>query len=160
DWWVTHNIMEYSVREWRDVRHMSYAAISLFQLNTLRSTQAGQDYIAQLQHVKDFVSPPRYGEPIIVYALHKMDEPTHIQFGDRILLSGYDYSAKSAAPGGRITLRFYWQAITRPTANYSVYVHLAPENARQPVAQADGSPAHVDRPSLTWDDPDETLLSE
>lgn len=99
------------------------------------------------------------GDPFYIYRLERMQRPVDRRFGDRIRLTGYDLSAVSAAPGDDVSLRFYWQADTRPPADYQVYAHLSPLDERVVLAQADGSPALPTRPTHTWDDPYETLVS-
>jgi hypothetical protein len=65
-----------------------------------------------------------------------------------------------AAPGETITLRFYWQARNTPATNYSLFMHLTHADSAEPLAQADGAPAAPERPTLTWDDPGETIIGQ
>jgi hypothetical protein len=62
-------------------------------------------------------------------------------------------------PGGKMQFRFYWKAQTTPHDNYSLSIHLTPDDSLQQVAQYDGSPAVLERLTLTWADPSETLIS-
>jgi hypothetical protein len=89
-----------------------------------------------------------------------MDVETKVRFGEHILLTGYDRSAEQANPGDTLNLRFYWKALAVPETNYSLYIHLAPLTEHSILAQADGSPASVNHPTTSWDDPDETLIGE
>jgi hypothetical protein len=83
-----------------------------------------------------------------------------VQFGDRIKLVGYDGDAGRAERGKPLTLRFYWQELATPEDNYSLFIHLLPLDGDVPLAQADGAPGSDVRPTLTWNDPSETLISQ
>ncbi len=62
-------------------------------------------------------------------------------------------------PGSVLHFRPYWQADATPEAAYSVSVRLTPvDDPDTVIAQQDGPPVDADRPTLTWDDPDEVLI--
>lgn len=160
DWWITDKIMEHPVAEWRDQRGMSYAAIDLPEWERMQATTEGQAYLDQMLHLRDFTAPPqRTGPQIIFYRLWKPQTALDVRFGNHIRLVGYDQSTTEAHPGDEITFRFYWNAPTTPDDNYSLFLHLTSLDSLEPQAQADGAPAVVERPTLTWNEPSETLIS-
>jgi hypothetical protein len=74
DWWMSDNIMEYSVEEWRDERQMTYAAIPLLEWQEMQASQAGRDYLAQMLHLRDFTDPPdQRGPEVILYRFWRME---------------------------------------------------------------------------------------
>ncbi|HEX2908099.1 MAG TPA: hypothetical protein VHO69_14610, partial [Phototrophicaceae bacterium] len=159
DWWITGNITEHSVEEWRD-RGMTYAVVPLWLQQDIAKTDAGRNYLAALLHLRDFVPPPQQrGPDVVVYRLWRPDVETEIYFGDAIRLLGYDRSAEVLKPGETLTLRCYWNATQTPPDNYSLFIHLVPQLGAAPLAQTDGSPAVPERPTLFWNDPSETLMS-
>jgi 4-amino-4-deoxy-L-arabinose transferase-like glycosyltransferase len=159
DWWMMDYIMEHSPQEWREETGISYAVIPLSHWQQMQAMEAGRDYLAQMLHLRDFTTPGQRGPEMIVYRLWRMDVETQVQFGDDILLIGYDQSAGDVQAGEGVTFRFYWQATAQPDDNYSLFIHLTPLDAYTVLAQADGSPAAPERPTLTWNDPGETLIS-
>lgn len=159
DWWMMDSIMERSPEEWREDTGISYAVIPSDQWQEMGESDAGRDYLAQMLHLRDFFAAEGRGPKMAVYRLWRMAVETHIQFGERIVLVGYDQSTTRAAPGENATFRFYWQVTARPDDNYSLFIHLTPLDESRVLAQADGSPAVPERPTLTWDDPAETLIS-
>ena len=94
-----------------------------------------------------------------MYRLRRMQTETQFMFGDSIRLVGYDYSGETVQAGDILSLRFYWQAMTAPADNYSLFIHIVPGDEYDVEAQGDGAPASPDRPTLSWDDPGETLIS-
>ncbi len=159
DWWITDRLTDYSIEEWRQ-RGMTYAVIPTWQRDDLQRTPDGADYLAQLLHLRDFVPPPRQrGPDVVVYRLWRMAVETDVRFGDAVRLTGYDRSAERVKPGDTLALRFYWNAAQTPADNYSLFVHLVPADTSTVLAQADGAPAVPERPTLTWNEPSETLIS-
>jgi hypothetical protein len=160
DWWLTDNMMEYPVAEWREDRGMSYAVIPIDQWQVMQATKAGQNYLAEMLRLRDFTSPsPVRGPEMVVYRLWPMTHETSIQFGDHITLVGYDLSADSLRPGHQVDIRLYWNALATPDNNYSLFMHLVPADEYTVLAQFDGPPAVGERLTLTWNVPDETLIS-
>ena len=74
--------------------------------------------------------------------------PVNAQFGDSILLDSYAISAPPAA-GKTMGVTLYWQALSSPTADYTVFVHLLDEQG-QIVAAHDGMPAGNSFPTSAW----------
>jgi 4-amino-4-deoxy-L-arabinose transferase-like glycosyltransferase len=159
DWWMMDYFMQHSPEEWREAHGISYAVIPLSQWTQMQYDVEGRGYLARMLHLRDFVTPDERGPEMVVYRLWRMDVATQIGFGEDIVLVGYDQSAEDVKPGESVTLRFYWQAAALPDDNYSLFVHLTPLDEDTVLSQADGSPAVPERPTLTWDDPGETLIS-
>lgn len=159
DWWPTTDIMERSLEAWRD-QGMAYALIPVPQQRLLEQSEAGRAYLDGMLRLRDFVHPPTRREAeAIFYRLWRMDVETDFRFGDAIRLTGYDRSAEAVQPGDSLTLRFYWNAPQTPADNYSLFIHLIPADEYTVLAQADGAPAVPERPTLTWNEPSETLIS-
>jgi len=97
-----------------------------------------------------------------VYRLGDFDETIEQTWGGQLRLLGLDWSAADGAAqrGDSLALRLFWAREAAPTANYSVFVHLYPLEREEVLAQVDGPPAQLQRPTLTWDDPDELYISE
>ncbi len=66
-------------------------------------------------------------------------------FGEQIALRGFE----ADLAGNRLTLRFYWQAIRAPAADYTVFVHLL-DGGGKIAAQYDGQPASGRFPTRAW----------
>ena len=151
--------MEYPLDEWRNQRGMSYAVIPREQIAQMNASSEGQNYLAGMLHLRDFYTRRMRGPEMAIYRLTRMQIETQFTFGDTIQLVGYDYIGETVKPGDVLTLRFYWQALTMPVDNYSLFIHIVPEDEYDVLAQGDGAPASPDRPTLSWDDPGETLIS-
>jgi hypothetical protein len=160
DWWVTDNIMEHSVAEWRDERGMSYSVIPRYEWEQMTATEDGRAYLGEMLLLRDFFAPPdARGPEMIVYRLWRPEHETQVAFGDAIQLVGYDLSASDLQPEDTLTTRLYWQTTATPSDNYSLFIHLVPTDEYTVMAQADGAPTVPERPTLTWTDPGETLIS-
>jgi hypothetical protein len=144
---------------WRNEQGISYAILNASETEVLRTAAEGQADAASMLHLRDFDAPSR-GSTFSVYRLWRMQHETQYRFGDNILLLGFDQSAERAAAGETVTFRFYWQAAATPDDNYSLFIHLLTQGDAAPLAQADGAPARPERPTLSWNDPSETLISQ
>jgi hypothetical protein len=91
-----------------------------------------------------------------VCRLRRMERETDVSFDQGIRLVGYDQAESEAA----LSLRLYWRADVPPDAEYSLFVHLAPQDSRDAVAQWDGPPVMSSRPTYTWTEPGETIIGE
>ncbi len=159
DWWLSDNIMEHPLAEWRDTRKMTYAVLPYGELESMEQTADGQAYLKQMLHLRDFLGTAVHGPQMAFYRLWRMQHETDVQFGDAIHLLGYDQDTTSVKTGENVTFRFYWKADQTPTDNYSLFIHLTPESDDSVLAQVDGAPAVPERPTLSWDEADETLIS-
>jgi hypothetical protein len=159
DWWVGDSFPENTVDGWRAAYGITYAVISSDEQHRLETTDSGQSMLAQMLHLRDFTAPSR-GPSFSVYRLWRMQHETQARFGDSILLLGYDQEGDQGMPGAAVNFRFYWRAAATPADNYSLFVHLLGPESDVPVAQVDGAPAHQERPTLSWNEPSETLISQ
>ncbi len=140
-----------------------YAELLLDQVNGLTDTAQGSAYLNQMLELRRFPAPESneqwYGAAYVVYQLTKPQTSADVLFGSMFHLIGYDGMQTTAKPGDSLNLTFYWQAAHTPDNNYSLFVHLQPQNSDQLLAQADGAPGPTERPTLTWAVPSETLVS-
>jgi hypothetical protein len=51
------------------------------------------------------------------------DQPVQAQFGSLARLVGYTLDMQSARPGARLPLVLYWESLTAPDADYTIFVH-------------------------------------
>jgi dolichyl-phosphate-mannose-protein mannosyltransferase len=160
DWQASGDYMQHSVDDWQNHRGISYVVFPQWTLQEYQRSDAGRAFLAPMLHLRDFYEPDSRGPKLSVYRIYQMEHETGFTFGSTILMSGYDQSAEQAAPGDTVTLRFYWQATQVPDSNYSLFVHLTPPDTETVISQVDNSPAVPDRPTLTWDDPNETLIGQ
>ena len=86
---------------------------------------------------------------------YRISRPIRFDLSDQASLLGYDLGvagADSMEPGQTITMTLYWQAQTRMTEDYQVFVHLAgPKPEEGMVAQGDKSPLDGDWPTSAWE---------
>ncbi|GAB4447281.1 MAG: hypothetical protein Kow00120_17420 [Anaerolineae bacterium] len=76
--------------------------------------------------------------------------PTHINFGDKAALIGYELDARHVQPGETVTLTLYWRALDKMDANYTVFAHvLGADN--HIWANGDAWPAGGAAPTSTWE---------
>jgi hypothetical protein len=160
DWWLTSNLLEHSLQEWRDARGMTYAVLSLTDIQKFQQIPEGQAYLNQMLRLRDFSGVESRGPEMALFRLWRMQHEIDVQFGDAIHLIGYDQIPESPKAGDPLTFRFYWKASQTPLDNYSLFIHLTPLAEYRILAQTDGAPAVPDRPTLTWNDPGETLISQ
>ena len=160
------------INEWLE-RDVYYAQLTQDEVDALQATDEGQNYLAQMTLLKRF--PPAGEEAqwrtwrrgfetdISIFRLWSVDPQvrTETVFGDMIRLLGYDINQTTFSAGGMIELLAYWQPVHQPDADYSVFIHLTPQDAAAPVlAQGDGVPSRSNfRSTVTWGDMDETFIS-
>ncbi|GIW08610.1 MAG: hypothetical protein KatS3mg060_3415 [Dehalococcoidia bacterium] len=78
-------------------------------------------------------------------------QPLDVRFGDGITLAGYDFTDPRCHDGTcQRTLRLVWHAAGRPSAAYTVFVHVL-DDAGRLLAQADSPPANYRQPTDLWD---------
>jgi hypothetical protein len=159
DWWQGNTLLDYSLEEWRTQRGMSYAVLSVDAIQKLDQSPEGQAYLEQMLRLRDFGGAAMRGPQMAVFRLWRMQHETAVPFGEAIHLIGYDLNTDRAKAGDVLNFRFYWNASQSPDDNYSLFIHLTPETDDQVLTQADGAPVAPERPTLTWDDPAETLIS-
>lgn len=160
DWQTTSEFDAKPPDTWVREDQVYYAAIPQETVTALTNTADGQQYLNQLLPLRTFDHDGRLrGPQMTFYRLWGIDEAVSVRFGDAIQLVGHDAIPDEASPGDVLSLRFYWQAETPPTANYSMFVHLVAAGTTTPTAQIDGNPAAPGRLTQQWTDPTETLIS-
>jgi len=78
--------------------------------------------------------------------------PVGALFGGDIELLAWklDGDALQLQPGQTLALALYWRAETRPSLDYTIFVHLGPASA-PPLAQNDHQPIGGQYPTSLWD---------
>ncbi len=83
-----------------------------------------------------------------LFTLPKTTVPQAANFGDEILLAGYDFAPSE--DGGSFELTLVWQAITDPADNYTVFVHVLDQDGSCCVWQQDINPLQGNYPTNQW----------
>lgn len=162
DWWQTDDFTQYPLAEWRDERGMSYMAIPANHWEQLQGSSQGQELLDELLFLRAFNVPPTMrGPSVYFFRTWGIASPLMVDFGGQVRLLGYDAPPLDAPlrAGDVLPLRLYWRALSTPTTNYSLFLHLTPLNTRDVFAQWDGAPTVAERLTVTWTDPQETLIS-
>jgi hypothetical protein len=69
-----------------------------------------------------------------------VDNRLRAQFGDEIVLIGYELESSEVEPGEEVRLTLYWQALEQPELPYTVFTHLVDqEGATGPAGQYAGT---------------------
>jgi hypothetical protein len=76
-----------------------------------------------------------------------LDPPA--RFGGEIALQGFRVDGAPSTPGGSLRLVLYWEALARPSRDYTVFNHLLDGGATI-WGQHDGQPANGRRPTSRW----------
>lgn len=144
--------------EWQDAGFAYFAMTDSDRSNYFTAPNF-DDWLSTLYPLKTIAPAGGSTDASTFYAFRAPDvQLNHVIFGETVALRGYDLNADSVQTGDTLTLRPYWQATQTPSANLSLFVHLLPLEGNIPAAQFDGAPTRLTRPSLTWDDPTETLI--
>ena len=147
-------------------QHDGYEYVEMLQdqEQTLLQTDAGRAYLEQLQELRRFPPPESteewYGPSFVVYQFSRPTMELDAVFGDTFHLVGCECDFATVQPGDAIRLRFYWHALRTPARDYSVFVHFSTADSDTLLAQADGAPGPVHRPTQTWVLPSELLVSD
>lgn len=161
DWLVVDNVAAHPADYWRKERGMRYVLLTEGDRASLQEAETGRAFLDDLLLLREFPErPDRRGPGLIIYRLWPMQTPLNVRFGPAIRLVGYDVEDADLTPGGVLTLHLYWQAENTPPGDYSLFVHLTPLDSRSPLAQVDGPPARLERPTPSWNAPSETLVSQ
>ncbi len=96
------------------------------------TTDMGPLAVEQTEHL--FNTPP-------------VAEPLGATFGNEIALLGYDLSMDEDDSGG---LSFVWQALEKPAADYTIFVHLLNQDGSCCIWQQDGMPRQNQYPTSRW----------
>jgi hypothetical protein len=157
------DLLSKTPQEWQREGY-EYIELTQDQETQLMQTEEGRTYLAQLQELRRFPPPETsttWGG--LRYVVYQFSRPSHAMdhvFGDTIHLVGCECNLNGFAPGSQVRLRFYWRAIQTPNHNYSVFVHLRLLDSDTVIAQTDGTPGAIRRPTRTWALPSETLVSK
>ena len=73
-----------------------------------------------------------------------------VSFGDAITLRSYNIASGPLHGGSKLGITLYWQALTRPTHDYTVFLHLIDPQGHI-VAQVDTQPWRGRYPTSIWD---------
>ncbi len=160
EWWfeLEHEIAA-STPERYVSRGISYFVMNEIDRRQIFSTPELEAFVGQLTPIKTLLAESEIrGQTVYIYRMLPPEVTTRVNFEDQITLAGYDISADEFAPGDTLRFRPYWHAQRRPDSNYSMFIHLYPANADEIIAQFDGSPANLQRPTLTWDDTEELYI--
>jgi 4-amino-4-deoxy-L-arabinose transferase-like glycosyltransferase len=76
--------------------------------------------------------------------------PIRFDLGGQVVLLGYDLTPTVVRPADELVLTLYWQALTRLSEDYKVFVHLVSPAGRT-VAQGDKEPLDGDWPTWAWE---------
>ncbi len=82
--------------------------------------------------------------------VYPITHPTRFDLGGQATLLGYDLASEAVRPGQTLTLTLYWQAQTRMTEDYHVFVHLVGPDGKK-AAQGDKAPLDGDWPTWAWE---------
>ncbi|VAW31393.1 hypothetical protein MNBD_CHLOROFLEXI01-3449 [hydrothermal vent metagenome] len=73
--------------------------------------------------------------------------PTQYNFDQQIMLNGYDITPAANGSGLEVTL--FWEALTTPTVDWTVFVHLLDKNGEL-ISQGDSIPRQGNFPTTWW----------
>jgi len=77
--------------------------------------------------------------------------PIQANVGQDFRLLGYDLRPTQAQPGDTIHLTLYWEAVHKPTGDYTVFTHLL-DPMGQIHSQKDNQPQGGMYPTYLWDE--------
>jgi 4-amino-4-deoxy-L-arabinose transferase-like glycosyltransferase len=77
-------------------------------------------------------------------------QPKNVRFGEQILLAGVRERSTRFQAGDAITLDLFWQALQKPQADYTVFMHLRKAGDGAQIAAFDGPPANGAAPTSSW----------
>ncbi len=80
--------------------------------------------------------------------------PLDVAWGEQIRLLGYDIAQEEVAPGSRVQVTLYWQALNEMEARYTAFVHLLgeenPAGGGPLWGQKDAEPCAGFYPTAVW----------
>jgi 4-amino-4-deoxy-L-arabinose transferase-like glycosyltransferase len=91
----------------------------------------------------------RFGHVGIEARPGDVPNPIEVNFGDRMLLTGYDLAQRQIRTGETITLTLHWEALQAMENNYTVSAQLIDDSQRK-AAQHDGWPLDGAAPTAAW----------
>lgn len=132
------------LKSWRDLRVPAEAQNGDYTLELRVKDVASKKLTGKvpLGHVQ-IEGRPRLFEP------PQMAHEVGAQLEQSIALLGYDLPVSQVAPGEKLPLTLYWQALSGMETSYTVFVHLIDESG-QVVAQRDSTPQNGAAPTSGW----------
>ena len=126
----------YTARLWigTDLRAL-LAPVDLFALAIDRAGQVTLDWTAQ--------------HSLLAARIDRPLQPLAAQFGDDMLLRGYDLGVDQIVAGDTLAITLWWQALRDQLDERSIMLHLRNERDER-IADADGPPAAGGRPTSLW----------
>jgi len=91
----------------------------------------------------------RFGRVEVLPIPGDFPHPISINFGDRMVLAGYELEQRVVRPAETIELVLYWKALRPMDTDYSVSVQVI-DSAWRKAAQRDGWPVDGTAPTSTW----------
>lgn len=154
--WFEGDISDRSIDAWLE-DYVLFAEVRPERQQELESTAEGRALLDQLLLIRQLPNSdaPRHRSSFI-YRLQRMQQEVTVTFGDQLTLVGYDLETVN----DQLLIRLYWQALTNMDTDYQAFVHLTTADDATPLAQIDVSPARATRPTTTWDDTGEILVSQ
>ncbi|MCA9905280.1 MAG: glycosyltransferase family 39 protein [Anaerolineae bacterium] len=146
------------IADWRALG-VDYAIMPYNDYLTLPDFDQGRAILDDTLLLKSYPPAPDVrGPSMVVLRLAPIQHPAEGTLGT-IHLLGYDLSNTRTHVGEPITFTLYWRADAPTDAEYTVFNHLRDASGAM-ITQVDGPPLpDVRRPTTTWDDPQETLVS-
>jgi hypothetical protein len=157
---MVSSITEQPISYWRN-HDVEYAIVPWNDYQQLTTQDDMQTELSQTVVLKQYPSSPEYRDGgMLVLRL----TPIQTRFNSTLQLGtltylGYDLSNPVVQAGDSITFRMYWRADHVPNCDAAVFNHLVDSDGDL-IVQVDGTPVSIKRPTTTWDDPTEILVSQ
>lgn len=156
------SLLEQPVDDWR-AQGVEYAILSWDEYRQLNERDEDQiERPAQTLLLKQYPQSPEYRDQgMVVLRLTPIETalPESTRLGS-VQYVGYDLDQTSIADGTAVTFRIYWRATQALDCDAKVFNHLVDTETGTLVTQIDGDPVSPRRPTTTWTDPTETLISQ
>jgi hypothetical protein len=85
------------------------------------------------------------------YPSIRVPRRTDVSLGGEIALLGYEIDQLQVKAGEELNVTLFWETQTGPSADYTVFLHLASPDGGPPYAQDDGPPQRGTYPTTFWD---------
>ncbi len=159
-WWIDANTFCTPLQSFIDRNIIYFVTSDKDQQKYPPQASAFIRQLTLLKVIRSTPAMPAAGPTFYFYRLKPPQVSINVTFGKEIALVGFDLNGNHFRPGQTIHFRPYWRAIQHPAIDYSMFVHLYPDQAGTPqlLAQYDGPPTTSLRLPSTWDDPNELLI--
>ena len=114
------------------------------------NTRTGERLTARDGTGTDLGDNVRFGRLEIEPRSVEVPNSISVDFGDRMLLTGYRLSDRAAQPGETVTLTLFWEAQRSMASNYTVSAQLI-DGTQRKAAQNDRWPADGAAPTAAWE---------